>query len=187
MAQSRRRSAEAGIKAVRPAPAPAPQQPDSIDGLESARDLLTRLEELGRKGGTFTTKGDPKPYAFYGRIHLSMSQRIQDQLWKFGFSAMARNVLDHMSVHHDDQALVKMTQRDLAEKFGCSQSKVSRSIGELSKQNFAWKETRGMYRLHPLYAYRWGSEKQRGLVNKLGPKVLTAREIIIPNVRKAER
>lgn len=44
-----------------------------------------------------------------------------------------------------------------------------------------------MYRLHPLYAYRWGSDRQRALVNKLGPKVLTAREIVIPNVRKAER
>lgn len=185
MAQSQRRSATAGARAVRPVP--VPQKPDDFDGLESAKDLLKRLEELARKGGTFSTKGDPKPYAFYGRIHLSMSQRIQDQLWKFGFSAMARNVLDHMSVHHDDQALVKMTQRGLAEKFGCSQSKVSRSIGELSRQNFAWKESRGMYRLHPLYAYRWGSDKQRDLVNKLGPKVLTAREIVIPNVRKAER
>ncbi|MEV7282640.1 replication/maintenance protein RepL [Streptomyces sp. NPDC093111] len=185
MAQSQRRSATAGARAVRPAP--VPQKPDDFGGLESARDLLKRLEELGRKGGTFSTKGDPKPYAFYGRIHLSASQRLQDELWKFGFSSMARNVLDHMTVHHDDQSMVKMTQRGLAEKFGCSQSKVSRSIGELSRQNFAWKESRGMYRLHPLYAYRWGSDKQRALVNKLGPKVLTAREIVIPNVRKAER
>lgn len=164
-----------------------PPQPDGFDGLESARDLLQRLEQLARKGGTFSTKGDSKPYTFYGRNHLSMSQRIQDQLWKFGFTTMARNVLDHMTVHHDDQALVKMTQRSLAVKFGCSQSKISRSIGELSKQNFTWKENRGLYRLHPLYAYRWGSEKQLNLVDELGPKTLTNHEIIIPNVRKAER
>ncbi|OKI51933.1 hypothetical protein AMK17_32490 [Streptomyces sp. CB00072] len=185
MAQSQRRSAPAVARAVRPAA--VPQKPDDSYGLESARALLKRLEELGRKGGTFSTKGDSKPYAFYGRIHLSASQRLQDEMWKFNFSSMARNVLDHMTVHHDDEAMVKMTQRGLAEKFGCSQSKVSRSIGELSRQNFAWKESRGMYRLHPLYAYRWGSDRQRVLVNKLGPKVLTAREIVIPNVRKAER
>ncbi|MEU2294036.1 hypothetical protein ACFVG1_36455 [Streptomyces bacillaris] len=185
MAQSQRRSAPVGAKPVRPAP--VPQKADDFYGLESARDLLKRLEALGRKGGTFSTKGDSKPYAFYGRIHLSASQRLQDEMWKFNFSSMARNVLDHMTVHHDDDALVKMTQRGLADKFGCSQSKVSRSIGELSRQNFAWKESRGLYRLHPLYAYRWGSDRQRALVNKLGPKVLTAREIVIPNVRKAER
>lgn len=185
MAQSQRRSAPVDTGAVRPAS--APQKPDDFHGLESARDLLKRLEELGRKGGTFSTKGDPRPYAFYGRIHLSASQRLQDELWKFNFSSMARNVLDHMTVHHDDQALVKMTQRGLADKFGCSQSKVSRSIGELSRENFAWKESRGLYRLHPLYSYRWRSDKQRALVNKLGPKVLAAREIVIPNVRKAER
>ncbi|MYW09289.1 hypothetical protein GT034_13140 [Streptomyces sp. SID2563] len=185
MAQSQRRSANAVARAARPVA--VPQKPDDFDGLESARDLLKRLEDLARKGGTFSTKGDSKPYAFYGRIHLSASQRLQDELWKFRFSSMARNVLDHMTVHHDDQALVQMTQRGLAAKFGCSQSKVSRSIGELSRQNFAWKESRGTYRLHPLYAYRWGSDKQRALVNKLGPNFLTAREIVIPNVRKAER
>ncbi|MFF1691713.1 hypothetical protein [Streptomyces sp. NPDC058254] len=83
---------------------------------------------------------------------MSTSQVLQDNLWKFGFSEAARNVLDHMTVHHDDQALVTMTQSSLAVKFNCSQSKISRAIAQLSKQNFAWKEKRGLYRLHPLLA-----------------------------------
>lgn len=181
VAQPLRRSAELPAKAARLSP--VPPAPNTVDGVESARQLLKKLEGLARRGGTFSTNPDVKPYAFYGSQHTSTSQVLQDNLWKFRFSEMARNVLDHMTVHHDEQALVEMTQDSLATKFGCSQSKISRSIGQLSKQNFAWKEQRGVYRLHPLYSYRWGSVKQRRLLEQLGEKTLTKYEIVIPTVR----
>lgn len=180
MAQPLRRSAEAPAEASRLAPAPPPA--DAVNGMESARDLLKRFEKLAKKGGTFTTNPEVKPYAFYGGQHLSASQVIQDNMWKFKLSTMSRDVLDHMVTNHDDQALVEMTQSSLAAKFGCSQSKVSRAIGQLSRHNFTWKERRGVYRLHPLYAYRWGSVKQRRLVKSL-EKVLLEHEIVIPTVR----
>lgn len=181
MAQPLRHSAQSPVKAARLSPAPPP--PDTVDGVGSARQLLKKLEELARKGGTFSTNPDVKPYAFYGSQHVSTSQVLQDNLWKFRFSEMARNVLDHMTAHHDDQGLVEMTQGSLAIKFGCSQAKISRSIGQLSKHNFAWKERRGVYRLHPLYSYRWGSVKQRRLLLQLGKETLTKYEIVIPKVR----
>ncbi|MFB7453900.1 hypothetical protein [Streptomyces sp. NPDC056194] len=180
MAQPLRRSGEAPAEAPRLVPAPPPS--DAVNGMESARDLLKRFEKLAKKGGTFSTNPEVKPYVFYGTQHLSMSQVIEDNLWKFDLSTMSRNVLDHMKTHHDEQALVQMTQSSLAAKFGCSQSKVSRAIGQLSRHNFTWKERRGVYRVHPLYAYRWGSVKQRRLVKSL-EKVLLNKEIVIPTVR----
>ena len=182
MAQPLRHSAQSFAKAARLSPAPAPPD-NTVDGVESARQLLKKLEELARKGGTFSTNPDAKPYAFYGSQHTSTSRVLQDNLWKFGFSEMARNVLDHMTAHHDEQALVEMTQGGMAAKFGCSQSKISRSIGQLSGHNFVWKERRGVYRLHPLYSYRWGSMRQRRLLLQLGKETLTKYEIVIPTVR----
>ncbi|GAA2464093.1 replication/maintenance protein RepL [Streptomyces mauvecolor] len=162
---------------------PVSPSTETVNGLETARQLLKSFEKIARKGGTFTTDPDIKPYAFYGGKHLSLSQVVQDNLWKFGLSETSRNVLDHLSVHHDDRGLVEMTQRGLAVKFGCSQSKVSRAIGQLSKHNFTWKERRGLYRLHPLYAYRWGSRKQIRLLNELGEETLAEHEIVIPPAR----
>ncbi|MFJ1775030.1 hypothetical protein ACIOFQ_33100 [[Kitasatospora] papulosa] len=150
--------------------------------MESAQQLLKRFEKLARTGGTFTTDAERKPYAFYGGLHLSASQVIQANLWKFKLSGMSRDVLDHMVTNHDAEALVQMTQSKLAVQFGVSQSKVSRAIGQLSAHNFTWKERRGVYRLHPLYAYRWGSVKQRRLVKAL-EKTLLTHEIVIPTVR----
>ncbi|MEU3787537.1 hypothetical protein [Streptomyces sp900129855] len=180
MAQPLRRSAEAPVNASRLAPAPPPA--DAVNGMESARDLLKRFEKLAKKGGTFSTNPEVKPYVFYGTQHLSMSQVIEDNLWKFKLSGMSRDVLDHMKTNHDVEALVEMTQSELAVKFDVSQSKVSRAIAQLSRHNFTWKERRGVYRLHPLYAYRWGSVKQRRLVKSL-EKTLLAHEIVIPTVR----
>ncbi|MCB5181892.1 hypothetical protein [Streptomyces antimicrobicus] len=180
VAQPLRRRAEAPVKASRLAPVPPPM--DAVNGMESARDLLTRLERLAKKGGTFTQDPEKRPYVFYGGQHLSVSQVIEDNLWKFEFNSMARNILDHMKAVHDDQGLVEVTQCELAVKYGVSQSKVSRGIGELSRHNFTWKEQRGVYRLNPLYAYRWGSVKQRRLVKAL-ETVLLEHEIVIPTVR----
>ncbi|MFB8406160.1 helix-turn-helix transcriptional regulator [Streptomyces sp. NPDC055912] len=179
MAQPLRRSAQAPAKTSRLAPAPPPS--DAVNGMESAHLLLKRFEQLV-EGGTFTKDAPRRPYVFYGTQHLSMSQVIEDNLWKFQLSGMSRDVLDHMKTNHDAEALVEMTQSELAGKFGVSQSKVSRAITQLSHHNFTWKERRGVYRLHPLYAYRWGSDKQRRLVRSLG-KTLLAHEIVIPTVR----
>ena len=181
MAQPLRRNAGPSADASRLTPVAQPV--DAVNGMESARDLLKRFEKLAKKGGTFSTNADVKPYVFYGSQHLSASQVIQENLWKFRLSVMSRDVLDHMVTNHDEQALVQMTQRALALKFGVSQSKVSRAIGQLSCCNFTWKEQRGVYRLHPLYAYRWGSVKQRRLVKSL-EKTLLEREIVIPTVKK---
>ncbi|MFK0182177.1 hypothetical protein ACIQVR_40205 [Streptomyces xanthochromogenes] len=179
MAQPLRRSAEASAKVSRLAPAPPPA--DAVNGMESAKQLLKRFEKLAN-GGTFTKDAPRRPYVFYGTQHLSMAQVIEDNLWKFDLTTMSRNVLDHLKTHHDDEALVEMTQSSLAVKFNCSQSKVSRAIAQLSRHNFTWKERRGVYRVHPLYAYRWGSDKQRRLVRSL-EKTLLAHEIVIPTVR----
>lgn len=176
MAQPLRRTAEASR--LVPAPPPA----DAVNGMESAQDLLKRFEKLAKRGGTFSLNPDLKPYVFYGSQHLSASQVLQANLWKFKLSAVSRDVLDHMVTNHDAEALVTMTQSSLAGKFGCSQSKVSRAIGQLSDHNFTWKERRGVYRLNPLYAYRWGSTKQRRLVKSL-KAVLLQHAIVIPAVR----
>ncbi|WP_449479799.1 hypothetical protein [Streptomyces avidinii] len=163
-----------------PAPPASAPPPDHVNALQSAQQLMKSLEKIAQKGGTFTTDPDIKPYAFYGTKHLSLSQTLQENLWKFGLSPTARNILDHMTTHHNDQALTEITQKDLAAKFGCSQSKISRAITQLTRHNFTWKETRGTYRLHPLYAYRWGSRKQHTLLTTLGHNTLTHHQILIP-------
>ncbi|WP_261400524.1 helix-turn-helix domain-containing protein [Streptomyces sp. CBG9] len=69
---------------------------------------------------------------------------IEDNLWKFDLSAMSRNVLDYLKTHHDKEGLVEMTQSGLAKKYGCSQSKVSRAVGQLSHHNFTWRNAVGV-------------------------------------------
>ncbi|MER5781325.1 replication/maintenance protein RepL [Streptomyces mobaraensis] len=180
MAQPLRRSA--GTPATTPRLAPAPPPADAFNGMETAQQLVKGLSALAKRGGTFTTKDPVKPYVFYGKQHLSVSQVIEDNLWKFDLSATSRNVLDYLKTHHDQQGLVKMTQSNLAAKYGCSQSKISRAVSQLSHHNFTWREQRGVYRLNPLYAYRWGSEKQLRLVKSL-KNTLVEHEITIPTVR----
>ncbi|MFF3558219.1 replication/maintenance protein RepL [Streptomyces tsukubensis] len=180
MAQPLRRSAEAPATTPRLASAPLPA--DGVNGMQTATQLVSSLERLAKRGGTFTTRDPVKPYVFYGKGHLSMSQVIEDNLWKFDLSAMSRNVLDHLKTHHDQQGLVEMTQSGLAKKYGCSQSKISRAVSQLCHHNFTWREQRGVYRLNPLYAYRWGSDKQLRLVKSL-KKTLVDHEITIPTVR----
>lgn len=114
-----------------------------------------------------------------------MSDTLQANLWKFRLTTVSRDVLDYMVTHHDKQALVETTQAKLGEHFGCSQTKVSKAIGQLTRHNFTWKEKRGLYRLNPLYAYGWGSDNHRVLVVTL-QTVLLAHQIEIPTVRKKE-
>ncbi|WP_406404206.1 replication/maintenance protein RepL [Streptomyces uncialis] len=180
MAQPLRRSVEAPATTSRLAPALPPS--DGVSAIESTTQLVNSLDRLAKRGGTFTTKDPVRPYVFYGRGHLSTSQVIEDNLWKFDLSAMSRNLLDYLKTHHDQQGLVEMTQGGLAKKYGCSQSKISRAVCQLSHHNFTWRERRGVYRLNPLYAYRWGSDKQLRLVKSL-KKTLVEHEITIPTVR----
>ncbi|MEV6312589.1 helix-turn-helix domain-containing protein [Streptomyces sp. NPDC051840] len=181
MAQPARRSYESPVEAVRLSPVPQP--PDSANGIETARRLVRSLEQIARKGGTFSTGPEARAYGFLGGRHLSMSQIIQDSLWSFELSTTARNVLDHMTVHHDDHGIVTATQSKLAEHFGCSQSKISRAMSQLTAHHFTWKERRGQYRLNPLYSYRFGSRKHIRLLEEIGPEKLAEHAIVIPPAR----
>ncbi|MGW8882025.1 replication/maintenance protein RepL [Streptomyces mirabilis] len=183
MAQRLRSSASAPSRRPPLAPVPEPKR-DYVNGLESAAALLTKFKELS-KGGTLTYDRKRRPYAFYGTNHHSVSDAIQANLWKFRLTMVARDVLDYMVTHHDKKGLVTTTQAKLGEHFCCSQTKVSKAIGELSRHNFTWKEKRGVYQLNPLYAFRWGSDKQRELVVEL-QDVLLEHQIEIPTVVKKE-
>lgn len=183
VAQPLRSSAQPSPRTPALAPVPAPER-DSVNGLESARDLLNQFKELA-KGGTLTYDRKRRPYAFFGSNHSSVSATLQANLWKFRLTMVARDVLDYMVTHHDKQALVETTQAKLGEHFCCSQTKVSKAIGQLSRHNFTWKERRGLYRLNPLYAYGWGSDDHRALVVSL-QKVLLEHRIEIPTGGKKE-
>ncbi|MEE1736394.1 hypothetical protein PUR49_07755 [Streptomyces sp. BE147] len=182
MAQ-RLRSTSAPSRRPPLAPVPEPER-DYVNGLESAAALLTKFKELS-KGGTLTYDRKRRPYAFYGTTHSSVSDVLQANLWKFRLTMVARDVLDYMVTHHDKKSLVMTTQAKLGEHFCCSQTKVSKAIGELSRHNFTWKERRGQYRLNPLYAFRWGSDDHRNLVVEL-QDVLLEHQIEIPTVGKKE-
>ncbi|MEV5567973.1 MULTISPECIES: hypothetical protein [unclassified Streptomyces] len=183
MAQPLRSSAPTSARTSPLAPAPELEQ-DYVNGLESAAALLSKFNELS-KGGSFSYDRKRRPYAFYGTNHSSVSDVLQANLWKFRLTTVARDVLDYLVTHHDKQALVETTQAKLGEHFCCSQTKVSKAIGELTRHNFTWKEKRGLYRLNPLYAYGWGSDHHRTLVVSL-QKVLLEHQIEIPTVRKKE-
>ncbi|MFJ2154190.1 hypothetical protein ACIOHB_36215 [Streptomyces microflavus] len=183
MAQRLRSSAAVPSRTPQLAPVPEPGQ-DYVNGLESAEALLTKFRELSR-GGTLTYDRRRRPYAFYGTNHLSVSGVLQANLWKFRLTTVARDVLDYMVTNHDTKGLVTTTQVKLGEHFCCSQTKVSKAIGELSRHNFSWKEKRGVYQLNPLYAFRWGSDKHRELVMSL-QDVLLEHQIEIPTVGKKE-
>ncbi|MEW2308908.1 hypothetical protein AB0918_09780 [Streptomyces sp. NPDC006864] len=182
MAQRAHSRASAPLGTAALAPAPEPER-DYVNGLESAAALLSKFKELS-KGGTLTYDRK-RPYAFYGTNHHSVSDVLQANLWKFRLTMVARDVLDYMVTHHDNKGLVKTTQAKLGEHFCCSQTKVSKAIGELSRHNFTWKEKRGQYRLNPLYAFGWGSNHHRVLVVEL-QDVLLEHQIVIPTVGKKE-
>ncbi|RPK23507.1 hypothetical protein EES37_37770 [Streptomyces sp. ADI91-18] len=183
MAQPLRSSAQTPSKAPQLAPVPAPER-NSVNGLESARDLLNQFQKLAQ-GGSLSYDRRRRPYAFYGGNHSSVSDALQANLWKFQLTTVARDVLDYMVTNHDKEALVKATQAKLGDHFGCSQTKVSKAMGQLMRHNFTWKEKRGLYRLNPLYAYGWGSDLHRVLVMSL-QKDLLAHQIEIPTVGKKE-
>ncbi|GHA47769.1 hypothetical protein GCM10010329_82740 [Streptomyces spiroverticillatus] len=122
----------------------------------------------------------PKPYHFTGARHLNLSQELQSQLWRFRLTATARDVLDHLTVTHDEDGTVTVTQTALAAYFGCSQTKVQRALRQLARHHFVWKVRNGRYQLNPLYAYRFSSRKHAALLARLGETTLTTHRIVIP-------
>lgn len=154
--------------------------PAADTGAETAHKLLKSLEEISRNGGTITADPPPRPYGFRGNTHVNISQELQENLWRFKLTTTARDVLDHMTVTHDDQGIVSVTQTALAVHFECSQSKISRALRQLSQHHFAWKARRGQYRLNPTYAYRFGSKKHHRLLTELGESMLQEHTITIP-------
>ncbi|MFB6614031.1 hypothetical protein ACIGFK_36765 [Streptomyces sp. NPDC085524] len=149
-------------------------------GGKPAAGLLKALERISRNGGIIQADPPPKAYGFPGGTHINYSQQIQENLWRFKLSPMARDLLDHMAATHDVDGIVAATQTALGMYFGCHHSKISRAIKVLTQHNFAWKARQGQYQLNPTYAYRWGSRRHRVLIDRLGAKTLKDHTIVIP-------
>ncbi|WP_328930575.1 hypothetical protein OG429_40235 (plasmid) [Streptomyces sp. NBC_00190] len=159
---------------------PVPRQASAFDDTRSAHQILKSLEKISRNGGHFTADPPPKRYGFEGGTHTNVSQVLQENLWRFNLSGPARNLLDHMSVTHNEEGVVAAKQTALAAHFGCSQSKISRALTELSKHHFTWKVKRGEYQLNPTYSYRFSSTKHQALLRRIGAATLKAHKIVIP-------
>lgn len=142
--------------------------------------MVKALDNVAANGGTISADPPKQKYQFYSGTHTSVDQVIQANLWRFGLTSMARNLLDHMSTEHDEDGQLRATQKQLADHFGCSQPKVSKALGELFTHNFAWKARRGVLQVNPTYTYRWGSRKHRSLMTKLGAATLREHTIVIP-------
>jgi hypothetical protein len=174
-----RRSAAAATPPLtarqRLAPVPPPAPSDDV-----LRDMVKALDKVATNGGVITQDPPKQPYEFASGQHTSLDADIQTNLWRFGLSPMARDLLDHMATQHNVRGEVVATQKELATYFGCSQPKVSKALTQLDKLHFAWKVRRGVVQVNPTYAYRWGSKKQRALIARLGAKFLRERTIVIP-------
>ncbi|SEE83583.1 replication protein (RepL) [Streptomyces sp. 2131.1] len=142
--------------------------------------MVKALDKVATNGGLISSDPPKRPYQFASGQHISLDTDLQANLWQFGLSPMARDLLDHMATHHDDRGELLTTQKKLATHFGCSQPKVSKALTQLDKLHFAWKVRRGVLQVNPTYAYRWGSRKQRALIAQLGAKFLRERTIVIP-------
>lgn len=177
MPQARRNAAvPEPRKTVRLSPVP---DPPSRAPEDQSQNLLKTLEKISRNGGTFHADPPLKRYAFPGGTHLTLSDQIHSNLWRWGLSPMARALLDLMAAEHDEDGLVKATQQSLGKHFNCHHSKINRAMKVLDRYNFAWKYRQGWYRVHPTYAYRWGSRKQHALIMKIADE-LKSRKIEPP-------
>ncbi|MGW2181230.1 hypothetical protein ACWCXX_24655 [Streptomyces sp. NPDC001732] len=142
--------------------------------------MVKALDKVASNGGTILAEPPKRSYQFFSGTHTSVDQELQACLWRFKLPEMSRNLLDHMTTEHDEDGQIRSTQKDLAAHFGCSQPKVSKSLGHLFKHNFAWKVRRGVIQVNPMYTYRWGSRKHRALMNKIGAATLREHTIMIP-------
>ncbi|MGC3001429.1 hypothetical protein ACPF8X_24410 [Streptomyces sp. G35A] len=144
------------------------------------RDMVRALDKVASNGGIISSDPPKQKYQFASGQHISLDADIQANLWRFGLSPMARDLLDHMATQHNEEGELRTTQKELATHFGCSQPKVSKALTQLDKLHLAWKVRRGVLQVNPTYAYRWGSRKQRALIARLGAKFLRERTIVIP-------
>ncbi|MCX5206080.1 hypothetical protein OG897_32280 [Streptomyces sp. NBC_00237] len=161
---------------MEPAPAPSAAAP----GIGPERKLVETLARISRTGGLVQFTPPPQAYGFQGGSHVNTSQELQGSLWRFRLTTAARDVLDHLTVEHDEHGIVAVTQTQLAQHFGHGQATISRALHQLAHHHFVWKVRRGHYRLHPLFAYRFSSRKHTALLQKLGQATLAAHQIVIP-------
>jgi CRP-like cAMP-binding protein len=166
-------------RTLTPVAAPSAAETDAT----AERRLIETLARISRTGGSYQFAPPPKRYGFPGGTHLNSSQEITLNLWRFKLTTTARDVLDHMTVTHDEHGIVAVTQSALAAYFECSQAKISRALGQLSRHHFVWKARRGQYQLNPRYAYRFSSRKHAILVARLGKVTLKEHAIVIPETR----
>ncbi|MFJ2745448.1 hypothetical protein ACIO3O_37965 [Streptomyces sp. NPDC087440] len=173
--------------AAQPALIARPLGPAPAASPSAGQRLVETLERISRNGGHVQYDPAPRPYRLRGGTHLNASQELHGSLWRFHLSATARDILDHLSVAHDEDGITAVTQKQLAHYFRTSQPTISRALAELARHHFIWKARRGHYQLHPLYAYRFSSRKHRRLIERLGPATLEAHKIVVPLPQDKDR
>ncbi|WP_079408577.1 hypothetical protein [Streptomyces sp. 3211] len=90
-------------------------------------------------------------------------------------------VLDHFSANIDEDGHILAGQPELVELFEVSQPNISKSLTHLKKTHFIWLDRqRSFYQVNPLYAFRWGSDKQRAALQRIGIKTLMQHIIVVP-------
>ncbi|MFE4263440.1 hypothetical protein [Streptomyces sp. NPDC056883] len=180
MPQARRRVVDPEGRALKlELAAPQPQIDDAL-GASQAKFLLDALSKISRQGGMISSDGEKQDFNLLGgKFFIAESVALEDNLWRFGLPLMSHHLFSHFKANHDDEGQTKVTQAELGRHFNCHHSKINRALKALDAVNLAWKAKQGLYQLHPGAAYRWGSRRQRALVDKMRP-VLTDRPIVIP-------
>ncbi|MEU9420210.1 hypothetical protein [Streptomyces sp. NPDC048272] len=122
-------------------------------------------------------------YVFLTGQHVSVDRWLHQNLWRYHFTWLTRAVLDHFTANMDDDGHIKAPQGDLATMFDVSQPNVSKSLTHLKKTKFIWGDgKRSFYQVNPLYAFRWGSDKQRAALLRICKDAKTPLKQIIINV-----
>lgn len=181
MPQARRKAADPRARALKLELAPQQLvQDDEPLGAAQHRLLLDTLSKIARQGGTISSDGEKLDFNFLGgKQFIADSTALEDNLWRFGLPLMAHHLFSHFKANHDHEGQTKVTQAELGRHFGCHHSKINRALKSLDAVNLAWKARQGLYQLHPGASYRWGSRRQRNLVEKLRQE-LKDRPIVIP-------
>ncbi|MFG2986201.1 hypothetical protein ACGFYQ_33955 [Streptomyces sp. NPDC048258] len=179
MPQARRKATDPAGRTLKLELAPKPQVDDPA-GPSQAKVLLDTLTKISRQGGLIASDGEKQDFNLLGgKYFIAESVALEDNLWRLNLPLMAHHLLSHFKANHDPEGQTKVTQAALGVHFGCHHSKINRALKALDSVNLAWKARQGLYQLHPGASYRWGSRRQRALVEKLAP-VLKDRPIVIP-------
>ncbi len=142
---------------------------ERLAGPESQVDVQVFLNEAKRS------------YVFLTGQHVSLDRYLHENLWRYHFTWLTRAVLDHFSANIDEDGHILAGQPELAELFEVSQPNVSKSLTHLKKTHFIWLDgKRSFYQVNPLYAFRWGSDKQRAALQRIGIKTLMQHIIMVP-------